>query len=127
MRQRSAHRRNLATLMLHRSESIDDLAVAVQAANVPHDRMRRRKLAMTDILLRRLPAIECRVDAIYGEQDALYGEGLLDELEALLRRAPRFGRMLRIAGAGHWVQFEAAAAFDAALLQLLAEGAPGAT
>jgi 2-hydroxy-6-oxonona-2,4-dienedioate hydrolase len=120
----SAHRRNLATLMLHRPESVDALAVAVQAANVPHDRMRRRKLAMTDILLRHLGRIECRVDAIYGEQDALYSGGLLDELEVLLRGAPRFGRIVRIPQAGHWVQFEAAAAFDAALLQLLGEAAP---
>jgi len=115
----NAHRRNLATLMLHRPESVDALAIAVQAANVPHDRMRRRKLAMTDILRRKLGAIECPVDAIYGEHDALYSEGMLDALEQLLNATPRFGRMLRIPGAGHWVQFEAAAAFDAALLQLL--------
>jgi pimeloyl-ACP methyl ester carboxylesterase len=116
----NAHRRNLATLMLHRTEAVDALAVAVQAANVPHDRMRRRKLAMTDILLRHLPAIECPVDAIYGEHDALYQGGMLDELEKLLPQAPHFGRLLRIPQAGHWVQFEAAAAFDEALLQLLA-------
>lgn len=121
----SAHRRNLATLMLHRPESVDALAVAVQAANVPHDRMRRRKLALTDILLRKLGAIACPVDAIYGEHDALYSGGMLDQVEVLLRQAPHFGRLLRIPGAGHWVQFEAAAAFHAALLELLAQGAPG--
>ena len=120
----SAHRRNLATLMLHRPESVDALAVAVQGANVPHDRMRRRKLAMTDILLRNLGAIECPVDAIYGEHDALYSDGLLDQVEVLLRTAPKFGRLLRIPQAGHWVQFEAAAAFHAALLELLAQAAP---
>ncbi|MEJ8838229.1 alpha/beta fold hydrolase [Ramlibacter sp. AN1133] len=116
----NAHRRNLATLMLHRPESVDALAVAVQAANVPHDRMRRRKLAMTDILLRHLAAIACPLDAIYGEHDALYSGGMLEELERLLRAAPQFGRLVRIPQAGHWVQFEAAAAFDEALLQLLA-------
>jgi 2-hydroxy-6-oxonona-2,4-dienedioate hydrolase len=115
----NAHRRNLATLMLHRPEAVDALAVAVQAANVPHDRMRRRKLAMTDILLRNLPAIDCPVDAIYGEEDALYSGGMLDALEPLLRSAPQFGRLVRIPGAGHWVQFEAAAAFHEALLQVL--------
>jgi 2-hydroxy-6-oxonona-2,4-dienedioate hydrolase len=118
----AAHRHNLGVLMLHRSESVDALAVAVQTANVPHDRMRRRRLAMTDILLRNLPAIECPVDAIYGEQDALYGGGLLDEVARLLRGAPHFGRFVAIADAGHWVQFEAAAAFDAELLELLTEG-----
>ncbi|MBL0393705.1 alpha/beta hydrolase [Ramlibacter monticola] len=123
----SAHRRNLATLMLHRPESVDALAVAVQAANVPHDRMRRRKLAMTDVLLRNLPAIECPVDAIYGEHDALYSGGMLAELERLLAAAPRFGRLVLIPEAGHWVQFEAPAAFHAALHQLLDERKPKAT
>ncbi|HEY8360394.1 MAG TPA: alpha/beta fold hydrolase, partial [Ramlibacter sp.] len=80
----AAHRSNLATLMLHRPDSVDDLAAALQAANVPRDRMHRRKLALTDILLRTLPAIRCRIDAIYGEQDALYARKLR-ELEALLR------------------------------------------
>ena len=115
----NAHRRNLETLMLHRPEAVDALAVAVQGANVPHDRMRRRKLAMTDILLRKLPALECPLDAIYGEHDALYSGGLLDQAEELFRGAPRFGRFVRIPDAGHWVQFEAAEAFDRALLQLL--------
>jgi pimeloyl-ACP methyl ester carboxylesterase len=115
----NAHRRNLETLMLHRPEAVDALAVAVQAANVPHDRMRRRKLAMTDILLRKLPALECPLDAIYGEHDALYSGGLLDQAQELFRGAPRFGRFVRIPDAGHWVQFEAAEAFDRALLQLL--------
>jgi pimeloyl-ACP methyl ester carboxylesterase len=59
------------------------------------------------------------VDAIYGEHDALYSGGMLDELEKLLPAAPRFGRLVRIPQAGHWVQFEAADAFQAALLQLL--------
>ncbi|MCC2634683.1 MAG: alpha/beta hydrolase, partial [Ramlibacter sp.] len=48
----AAHRGNLAALMLHKPEAIDDLAVALQAANVPRDRMHRRRLAMTDILAR---------------------------------------------------------------------------
>jgi pimeloyl-ACP methyl ester carboxylesterase len=61
------------------------------------------------------------VDAIYGEHDALYTDDLLHALERLLRQAPRFGRFVRIPDAGHWVQFEAPAAFDRALQELLAE------
>lgn len=114
----AAHRSNLATLMLHAPEAVDDLAAALQAANVPRDRMHRRKLALTDILLRTLPALTCRLDAIYGEEDALY-QGKLDALEGLLRAAPAFGSLVRIPGAGHWVQYEAAGAFHAALLGLL--------
>jgi pimeloyl-ACP methyl ester carboxylesterase len=68
----AAHRANLATLMLHDPQAIDDVALRLQAANVPRDRMHRRKLALTDILLQKLPQIACPLFAIYGEQDALY-------------------------------------------------------
>jgi len=119
----AAHRSNLATLMLHRPESVDDLAAALQAANVPRDRMHRRKLALTDILVHTLPAIRCRVDAIYGEQDALY-VGRLPELAALLRAAPTFGELVLLPGAGHWVQYEDAQRFNREALRLLAVPVP---
>lgn len=112
-----AHRRNLAALMLHRPESIDELAVAIQAANVPHDRMQRRRLALSDILLRNLPKIRCPVHGIYGEHDALYVHAL-PELKARLASAPTFGELVFI-DAGHWVQYEAAQAFNRALLRLV--------
>ena len=114
----AAHRSNLATLMLHREEAIDDLAVALQAANVPRDRMHRRKLALTDILLQKLPEIRCPVDAIYGEKDALYVE-TLQQIEPLLKKAPRFGELAFVQGAGHWVQYESPEPFHAELLRLL--------
>jgi 2-hydroxy-6-oxonona-2,4-dienedioate hydrolase len=84
--------------------------------------MHRRKLALTDILLKKLPEIRCRVDAIYGEQDALY-VGKLEHLEELLKTAPRFGELVRVPEAGHWVQYEAGAAFDGELMRVLASPA----
>lgn len=117
--QLAAHRSNLRTLMLAHDASIDDLAVALQAANVPRDRMHRRKLALTDILVHTLPKIRCRIDAIYGEQDALYRD-TLPELKARLQAAPTLGELVFIPAAGHWVQYEDAPALHAALLRLLA-------
>lgn len=117
--QLAAHRSNLATLMLHRPEAIDALAIALQAANVPRDRMHRRRLALTDILLQTLPRLACPVDAIYGAADALYVESI-QRLEPLLRTAPRFGELVLVPGAGHWVPYEAPAAFHRELLRLLA-------
>ena len=114
----AAHRANLATLMIHDPDRIDALAVALQAANVPRDRMHRRKLALTDILAQTLPRIRCPVAAVYGEQDALYRE-TLDALEPLLARAPAFTELVFVRGAGHWVQYEAPAELDAQLLRLL--------
>ncbi|MDB5956039.1 alpha/beta hydrolase [Ramlibacter sp.] len=115
----AAHRKNLATLMLHKPESIDDLAVALQAANVTRDRMHRRRLALTDILARTLPALACPFDAIYGECDALYVDTLL-QLQAVFQTAPRFGELVLVPGAGHWVQYEAPDAFQREALRLLA-------
>jgi pimeloyl-ACP methyl ester carboxylesterase len=116
---RAAHRRNLATLMLHDDAAIDDLAVSLQAANVPRDRMHRRRLALTDVLVSRLPTLACPVDAIYGAHDALY-EDVLDRIAPTLRLAPGFGELVLLPGAGHWLQYEAPAAFHRELLRLLA-------
>ncbi|HEX2545442.1 MAG TPA: alpha/beta hydrolase, partial [Ramlibacter sp.] len=115
----AAHRKNLATLMLHKDEAIDDLAIAVQAANVPRDRMHRRKLAMTDIVARTLPTLACPVDVIYGEKDALYVD-TIGEIHGKVSVAPKFGELVFIPGAGHWVQYEAPRELERELLRVLA-------
>ncbi len=114
----AAHRSNLATLMLYRDEAIDDLALALQAANVPRDRMHRRKLALTDILLQKLPEIRCPLYAIYAEQDALYSDKMA-ELRAIFEAAPTFEELVIVPGAGHWVPYEAPEAVNRELLRLL--------
>lgn len=115
---RAAHRANLGTLMLDPA-SVDDLAVALQAANVPRDRMHRRRLALTDALARTLPAIACPVDAIYGAEDALYRD-VLPALRETLAAAPTLGELALLPGAAHWLPYEHPAAFHATLLRLLA-------
>lgn len=115
---RAAHRSNLGTLMLAPA-SVDDLAVALQAANVPRDRMHRRRLALTDVLARTLPAIACPLDAIYGENDALYRD-VLPALRETLDKAPTLGELVLMPGAAHWLPYERPAAFHDALLRLLA-------
>lgn len=118
-RQDEAHRHNLAVLMLHDAARIDDGVLALHKANVARDRMPGRRLAYTDILARALTRVACPVFAIYGDNDALY-TGYQDALrDAYTRLAPDFRGFNRIAGAGHWVQFEDTAAFDAALAQAL--------
>lgn len=114
----AAHRSNLGVLMLH-PQNVDELAVALQAANVPRDRMHRRRLALTDILARTLPAIRCRIDAIYGEHDALYRD-VLPALREKLALAPTLDRLVLMAGAAHWLQYERPNEFQHELLELLA-------
>ncbi|MDB5744757.1 MAG: alpha/beta hydrolase fold protein [Polaromonas sp.] len=112
------HRANLAALMLFHPESITELAVRLHEANVLRDRMKGRRLARTDVLARSLAQSQCPVHAIYGAEDALY-RGQAAALAAVLGQAPGFQALKLIEGAGHWVQFERAGAFNAALLGAL--------
>jgi 2-hydroxy-6-oxonona-2,4-dienedioate hydrolase len=115
-----AHRANLATLMLAKPESIDELALAIHMSNLARDRMKMRRISRTDILLRTLPAVRCPVYGIWGAEDVLY-RGVQERLAPALARAPGFRWLRSIPGAGHWVQFECAAAFDRALAEALDE------
>ena len=109
------HRHNLMALMFERPDSLDELALRLHAANVVRDRMPRRRLSSTAIVAEALPRIGSRVSAIYGEHDALYFQRLDEVREALPRWAPNWGQWHTVPGAGHWVQYEAAEAFNAAL------------
>ena len=111
---------NLGALMLNDQRCIDRDTVALHVANVQRDNLPRRRISSTDVLVRALAQIQCPVAAIYGACDALY-PGTLDEVEALMAaNARQWQGMQRIAGAGHWVQYESPQAFHAALLPLLA-------
>ena len=112
------HRHNLAALMLHHEEAIDELALRLHIANVLRDRMKGRSLARTDALAQSLARLRCPVWAIYGREDALY-RGKLDALREALARAADFRGLALVEDAGHWLQFERAAAFDKALLAAL--------
>ncbi|MCO4088778.1 MAG: alpha/beta hydrolase [Limnohabitans sp.] len=117
--QNQVHRHNLMALMLEWPTSLDDLALSLHAANVQRDRMPRRRLSSTDIVARALPHLQVPVSAIFGEHDALYRERLSELQAAMPGMAQRWGQWHTVAGAGHWVQFEAAQAFDQALQRVL--------
>ncbi|MEJ7928951.1 alpha/beta fold hydrolase [Ramlibacter sp. AN1015] len=115
----AVHRANLAALMLHHRASITPLAVALHAANLARDRLRRRRMARGDALQRALQSVALPVAAIYGREDALYRDRT-EALEAALRQAPALASIDFIPDAGHWVQFEAPQRFDELLLRALA-------
>ena len=116
----AATRENLSILMLAQPDSADDLAFALHAANLARDRMKQRRLAKTDVMLRTLPRVRCPVYGIWGEQDVLY-RGVQDRIAPALSVAPRFRTLTLVPEAGHWVQFERADAFDRALAAALAD------
>jgi pimeloyl-ACP methyl ester carboxylesterase len=120
---RPAHRHNLLQLMLANEASATELAVTLHAHNVERDRLRKRRLMLTDALVPVLAALHCPLHGIWGAQDVLYRQRL-PLIRQVLSSAPGFRSLDLLPEAGHWVQFEAAEAFNAALartLQPLAE------
>ncbi len=113
-----ALRYNLRSLMLAHDESVDELALGLHAANLARDRMKLRRLSRTDVLLRTLPQVRCPVFGIWGELDMLY-LGRTETIAPALAQAAAFRSLTLVPGAGHWVQFEAADAFNSALLAAL--------
>lgn len=109
------HRFNLGALMLHDARAVDALALELHVANVERDRLPRRRRSHADMLARSLPAVACPVHAIYGEHDALYVPHVHQLAGLFAAAAPSFRGLQVIEGAGHWVQYEKPAAFDAAL------------
>ena len=119
--QNEIHRYNLATLMLHDPAQIDGLALQTHLANMANDRMPRRRLSHTNILARSLAQVTCPVHAIYGSYDAVYKSWIAQLASAYALASPSFKGLTLIDNAGHWVQFEQADAFNAALLSALAD------
>ena len=114
-----ALRHNLRMLMLANDESVDDLSLTLYIETLKRDRLTRRRIAGTDILLRTMPRVRAPVWAIWGAEDALW-KGRFDLAEAGLRKAHDFRGMTLIPRAGHWAQFEAPDIFNALLRDILA-------
>lgn len=116
----AAFRHNLRLLMLARDESIDDLSLTLYVESLRQDRLTKRRIARTDILLRTMPQIVCPLWGVWGAQDVLY-QGRFDVGERGLRQARDCRGVALIPAAGHWAQFEQADAFNALLKIYLAD------
>lgn len=119
----SALKHNLNTLMLRHASSIDELAVYIQEWNDARSRVRSRRMSLGDSLAQALPQIEARVGGIWGELDITAGE-FLPMRAQLIRRSQPDAPFSVIENAGHWVQYEAAEAFNEALLTHLRAAGP---
>jgi pimeloyl-ACP methyl ester carboxylesterase len=116
----AAHRTNLHRLMIADPARIDALALAIQDWNSNHTRLNSRPFATTATLRDALArGTARRVNAIWGEHDAVAAGDLANRLAAV--RTLRPGADVRvIPAAGHWVSFEAADEFNAMLADMLA-------
>lgn len=113
----AAHRFNLLGLMLHNEDSVDDLALRVQAINVPKGRASPRNLVVPDHMLRVLDKVRAPIDLIWGEHDIPHPDPHAQL--AVVRRYQPEATLRVIKDAGHWPMYERPEAFDAAVMEML--------
>lgn len=114
----AAHRQNLQIGMISNPLHIDDLALHVQATSAQNATFAPASISLSDTLQNCLPQIRARLAGIWGAHDpasAPYMEERFRLFRALQPDAP----LVVIDDASHWVQYEAAAAFNDAVLAIL--------
>jgi pimeloyl-ACP methyl ester carboxylesterase len=112
------HRENLRMLMIADPQKVDELAVFLQIENIRRARFKSGTIPASGILLHALPAIRARITGISGGSDALMGPRLEDYRRVLASAQPDLDLRV-IAGAGHWVTYEAAEDVNALLRDML--------
>ncbi len=117
------HSNNLGVIMFHDNARIDDLAVHLQRENGLRMRFRIARSGINTLLKDNLPQVRCRLTAIWGDGD-VYAEGGRDDRIAVLRQSHPDLEIRIVADAGHWVMYEQADAFNAALLESLGVADP---
>ena len=112
------YRQNLEVLMFADPRNIDALAIHLQVENVRRARFRSRAFAATDELARALADVPAKLSTIWGTRDTIARPSSDARLDILRRHHPELRARL-IEGAGHWVMYEAADAFNSTFLELL--------
>jgi pimeloyl-ACP methyl ester carboxylesterase len=116
----AAHRRNLELMMIADPAHIDALALTIQSQNTPKARYAGPPLQPGEKLHRYLPQVRVTgsITAISGTLDHV-AQPIMDQQATGLQRLQPGARFHPIAGAGHWVQYEAAEAYNPLLLAAL--------
>jgi 2-hydroxy-6-oxonona-2,4-dienedioate hydrolase len=113
------HRKNLAALMFHNPQRIDDLAVYLQVENTKRARINSRDVAQSTDVPQILSELHVPIDGIWGAQDAVSKERF-PLLKKLLCEVDPDSEFVVVDDAGHWVQYEAAEIVNKELARLLA-------
>lgn len=111
-------RRNLELLMLHDPRNIDGVAIYMQILNTTRAKTRSRDMGIAGALSKVLPLVKTPFTGIWGEFDSTTYPYIQERIDLFTALQPDFV-MNVIQGAGHWVAYEAADAFNAKLLEVL--------
>ncbi|MBS28486.1 MAG: hypothetical protein CL566_06100 [Alphaproteobacteria bacterium] len=114
------YRSNLQKLMVHYPDVIDGLAMTLHVENMAKTRLRSRGIARRTIAADALQNPPCRLNFIYGDGDVTLHPDM-DTIRARVETIQPGAAFHVIPDTGHWVQFEAAARFNALLKQLLVQ------
>ncbi len=119
----AAHRTNLNRLMIANPDKIDELALAIQEWNTRHSRLKTPSLSRSGALPEALGKVVSPVNGIWGERDAPANPRAPQRVAALRELRPDADVRI-IAGAGHWVAYEAPEQFNTMLLEMLKRTRP---
>ena len=111
-------RRNLEILMLHDPAKVDGVAIYMQILNTTRARTRSRNMGQAYRLSEVLPRLRTPLTGIWGEFDSTTYPNIQERIDLFRAVQPGF-EMNVIPGAGHWVAYEAADAFNARLIEVL--------
>jgi len=111
-------RRNLELLMLHDPRNVDGVAIHMQILNTTRAKTRSRDIGIKGELSNVLPRVKTPLTGIWGEFDSTTYPYIQERIDLFRAVQPDF-QMHIIPGAGHWVAYEAADAFNAKLLDVL--------
>jgi pimeloyl-ACP methyl ester carboxylesterase len=111
-------RRNLEILMLHDPKNVDGVAIHMQILNTTRAKTRSRDMGIAGALSNVLPKVKTPLTGIWGEFDSTTYPYIQERIDLFRALQPDF-EMNVIPGAGHWVAYEAADAFNAKLIDIL--------
>lgn len=114
----ATNRVNLARLMFYKASRIDDMAVYIQTLNTQKARFNSPQFARTKLVLEGVAKVDVPLKVLYGQFDApgLPNIAAKKKLFESVRNDTEFEI---IADAGHWLQYEQAAACNETILQWL--------
>ena len=106
-------RANMESLMVLHPDTLGTEALSLHAANLDRDRLRRRRISKTALMVDLQARWQCPVHAVWGRGDLLIRHDAA-RLRDVLSGCDLRGLEL-VEDAGHWVQYERAAAFNEVL------------